>query len=116
AAEAYRRALESLPRHATLHMNLGNVLRRLGRLDEAIAHHRQAVALEPQRPETYYNLANALAASGQRVEAIVHYRAVLTARPDFTDAAQNLARLLVHDTGSDEADTLLDRLLVQTPS
>lgn len=115
AAEAYRRALELLPRHATLHMNFGNVLRRLGRLDEAMAQHRKAVALEPQRPEAHYNLANALAARGQRAEAIVHYRAVLTARPDFTDAAQNLARLLVHDISSDEADSLLDRLLAHSP-
>ena len=115
AAEAYRRALDVLPRHATLHMNLGNVLRRLGRLDEAIAHHRKAVALEPQRPETRYNLANALSASGERAEAITHYRAAVAARPEFTDAAQNLARLLVHDTGSDEVDSLLDRLLAHTP-
>ena len=114
AEAAYRRALALMPEHAVLHMNLGNLLRRLDRLDEAIARHRRA-ALEPQRHEARFNLANALAAAGERDEAAHCYREVLAARPDFADATANLAALLLSDRAGAEADGLIAGLLARDP-
>src|SRR5262245_9190390 len=96
-------------------MNLGNLLRRLDRLDEAIACHRRALALEPRRHEARFNLANALAAKGERDEAARCYREVVAARPDFADSFANLAPVLLSDRAGTEADELIARLLARDP-
>ena len=43
-----------------LHVNLGNVLKELSRLDEAIARYEEALALNPRIAEAHYNIAGAL--------------------------------------------------------
>ncbi len=53
----------------------GSVQLLLGRLDDAIASYRQALALEP-RPEIHLNLGRALAAAGRRAEAEPHFALV----------------------------------------
>jgi tetratricopeptide (TPR) repeat protein len=58
AAEfAYRRAISIDPSFAAAHTNLGNVVYRLGRADEAVRHYRIAIGLEPEAPEAFFNLA-----------------------------------------------------------
>src|SRR5690606_24844206 len=48
AAASYRLALELTPFDADSHNNLGNVLREVGRLDEAIAGYEKALILNPR--------------------------------------------------------------------
>jgi Flp pilus assembly protein TadD len=48
------------PDFAEAHSNLGNTLKELGRLDEALASYRQAIALKPDYAEAHYNLGNTL--------------------------------------------------------
>ena len=56
AAERYRAALEKFPNHPRVHNNLGVALAQLGRVDEAEAAFRRALALQPDMPEAVQGL------------------------------------------------------------
>ncbi|MFP3711554.1 tetratricopeptide repeat protein, partial [Paraburkholderia sp. SIMBA_009] len=62
AADLVGRAVELRPGDAALQLNLGNALKALGRLDEAIDRFRNALTLAPEFPLAHYNLGNAYAA------------------------------------------------------
>ena len=48
AVECYRTAIQLDPERPLVHSNLGTALSRLGKLDEALAAHRKALAIDPQ--------------------------------------------------------------------
>jgi len=73
--EVLRAAAAMDPADVRVPLARGSVLLLLGRLDEAIASYRQALALEP-RPEIHLNLGRALAAAGRRDEAERHFALV----------------------------------------
>ncbi len=50
AISEYEKALELEPQHPAIHRNLGLVLIRLGRNDEAVAHLQTALQLVPNEP------------------------------------------------------------------
>ena len=56
---AYRRALDASPQDPDLHNRLGYTLQDLGRPEEALGHHRQALALAPDDARTQVNLGSA---------------------------------------------------------
>ena len=58
---AYRKALESEPDNAKYHTNLGCVLARQGRLDEAVQNFSTALQLNPQDRKAAENMQLALA-------------------------------------------------------
>jgi predicted O-linked N-acetylglucosamine transferase (SPINDLY family) len=97
------RALAAAPADASLHAHHGVVLRRLGRLDDAVRAHRCALALEPGRIDTRYNLGNALLELGQADAALAEYDGVLRARPGHADAAANRCLALLRLQRADEA-------------
>jgi Flp pilus assembly protein TadD len=72
---------------------LAGAYHRLGRLPEAIAACRQAIALAPAEAGLYNNLAAALAAAGQSEEALEATRRALELDPANPRAAQNLRAL-----------------------
>ena len=82
----YRATLEENPDCWLAHDNLGVVLRRSGRSDEAIAHYREALRLKPGYPEAYNNLGNALALMGRWDEAQAQFAQALRVRPGFAVA------------------------------
>ena len=61
------------PRDADALYNLGNALRMLGRLDDAVGRYRTAAVLAPQAPEIPFNLANALRDLGRLNEAVAFF-------------------------------------------
>jgi len=75
--------------------NLGAALQSEGRLDEAAAHYRRAIALRPDYAAAYSNLGTALRAQGRLDEAVAAYEHAITLQPDFPDAHYNLANALV---------------------
>ena len=75
--------------------DLGVMLFRQGKVQEAINHHEQAVRLKPDFAEAHYNLGLALEKLGRTQEAIQHYEQALRIRPDFSQAQINLARARV---------------------
>ncbi|OAN48724.1 tetratricopeptide repeat protein [Magnetospirillum moscoviense] len=74
--------------------NRGIALKSQGRLDEAAAAYRQAIALCPDQPAAYNNLAVILAAQGKTADAIAHYQHVLKLAPDHRSAHGNLGLAL----------------------
>ena len=73
AVACYRRALELKP-DLPAHYNLGNTLKKQGKLDEAAACYRRAVNLKPDFAVAHYNLGVALKEQGRTDEAIACWR------------------------------------------
>ena len=93
AEQLYSRCLAREPGDATLHFNLGNVLRERGRVAEATAAFAKAAALDPDMAEAWFNLAGLAEVEGKHVDAARRYRRALAIDPDYADALFNLARL-----------------------
>jgi tetratricopeptide (TPR) repeat protein len=83
--------------------NLGAALQSEGRLDEAAAHYRRAIALRPEYAAAYSNLGTALRAQGRLDEAVATYERAIALQPDFPDAHYNLANALVDQGKASEA-------------
>jgi tetratricopeptide (TPR) repeat protein len=73
---------------------LGAALWREGRLEEAMARWKEAIAIAPGYAEAHNNLGVALAATGRLDDATAEYMEALRLRPDYVDAHVNLAALL----------------------
>ncbi|KVC98789.1 hypothetical protein WI78_12130 [Burkholderia ubonensis] len=82
--------------------NLGNMLRECGRLDDAIAHYRRAVALRPDYPEAHNNLGNALRDARDPAAAMASCARAIELRPGYAQAYNNLGNAL-HDLGEHDA-------------
>lgn len=75
------------------HLNRGNIAYESGRLAEAEADFRQALALDPSSIMIRVNLASALAQSGRLAEAETLYQEVLEVDPANAAARENLAKV-----------------------
>lgn len=69
AAELFGKAIAIEPDAAHFHMHLGNALKELGRLDEAIGSYRHAITLKPNYAEAYGNLGTLYISQGRGDEA-----------------------------------------------
>jgi tetratricopeptide (TPR) repeat protein len=86
--------LERFPDHPEAHNDLAIFLQREGRLDEAIAHYREAIRLKPHLTKAHFNLAGAFLLQGDRDGAIAQYRRVLELDPEAPEAHHALGELL----------------------
>jgi Flp pilus assembly protein TadD len=87
------------------HFNLGNALRKEGRVDEATSHYQQAVQINPNYAEARFNLGTALFKKGSLDEAILQYQAALQIKPDYAKAHYNLGNALFKKGNVDGAVT-----------
>jgi tetratricopeptide (TPR) repeat protein len=71
------KALDINPGDTDAHNNLGGILARSGRFDEAIPHFRKALELEPKSMELNFNLGRALAAAGHVQDGIPYVEQAL---------------------------------------
>jgi Flp pilus assembly protein TadD len=60
-----------------IHLGLGTVLARQGKLEAATTHFQEAVNLKPGLAEAHVALARLLAAQGKKNEAETHYQEAL---------------------------------------
>jgi len=126
AEAAYRRAVELGPDLAAIlgqlghaqgkggaaapeaHHNLANALRQLGRLVEAEAAARQALALRPDHPDALGLLGTVLREQGRLAEAEASLRQAVALRPDHAAGYNNLAIWLAEAGRPHEALALYD--------
>ena len=65
-----------------------------GKLDEAIAHYRNALRFDSRHADSHHGLALAFRSQGKAAESVRHYREALQAVPDWPDVLIDLAWLL----------------------
>ena len=102
-ADAYRRAVALNPQAAEPHYNLGVILGRQGRLDEAASSYERALVLRPDHAEAHNNLGIVRRAQGRYGEAETSFRNALAARPNHAKAHYNLGVTLQHQGRLEEA-------------
>ncbi|HUW24901.1 MAG TPA: tetratricopeptide repeat protein [Gallionella sp.] len=102
AVELISRAIRINPA-GPFHYTLGNVLRKLGRLDEAAMHFRAALKLAPSMVEAHLNLGNTLKAQNQLDEAIECFRNALKLKHGLIEAHLNLGNVFRAQGKLDEA-------------
>jgi len=96
----WRDVVARRPGNDRAQFNLGCELRRApGRLDEAVAHFREALRINPYYIEAHYNLGKALDALGKTPEAAAQYEQALMLNPTQADAHFCLARDLESTQG-----------------
>jgi Tfp pilus assembly protein PilF len=76
------------------HNKLGGALRAKGRLDEAMAEYRRAIAVDPKYTQAHLNLGNSLYAKNRLDEAMAEYRQAITLDPKSALAHNNLGTVL----------------------
>ena len=96
--------------------NLAGALRRLGRLQEALAACRRALALDPDFADALQLLSGILDGLGRPAEAAEALRHLLRLRPHLTDPRLELARLLIIDGRYEDAAEEMETLLGMTPA
>jgi tetratricopeptide (TPR) repeat protein len=85
------------------HMNLGDALFKMGKVDEAIAQCQMALQINPDQARAHINLADALFKIGKVDEAIAQYQQALQIKPDYAAAHINLGNALLQKGQVDEA-------------
>jgi Flp pilus assembly protein TadD len=86
-----------------------------GRLDEAIAHYREALVLSPQYAEACNNLGEALAGKGAFPEAIAQFAKAVQLAPDYPSARTNLGTMLARTGQADKAVVHLRKVVEGSP-
>ena len=94
AEDLLGRAIQSDPKAAAAHNNLGMALMAQKRAEEAIRHYEAAIVLNPQYAAAFNNLGSALSALDRPEAAAQRFREALVIRPDFALARTNLGSAL----------------------
>ncbi|NEO29980.1 MAG: tetratricopeptide repeat protein [Symploca sp. SIO3C6] len=74
--------------------NLGNILQKQGKLEEAVKSYQQAIKLKSDFVEAHYNLGNALQQQRKLEKAAESYRQALKLNPSYAPAHNNLGNIL----------------------
>jgi protein O-mannosyl-transferase len=95
--------------------NRGLFFDRAGRLDEATADYRQALAIKSDYAEANNNLGQALTEHGRLRDGLAMFRAALNANPNLLEAHNNLGNALADDGKPAEALPHYDFVLAREP-
>ncbi|MET0423484.1 MAG: tetratricopeptide repeat protein, partial [Actinoplanes sp.] len=99
--------IEADPNYAEYRFDRGNLLRRMGRPQEALENYEAALRLSPPFPEVYYNRGDTRLELGDEDGALADFSYVLELDPGYVDAYLNRAglRLTLDDLDGAAADT-----------
>jgi uncharacterized protein (TIGR03032 family) len=106
---------EELARSPVFHLRRGNGLYRRGKLEEAIAAYRQALALQPDVPNGRLNLGVALGDAGEYAEAAVCLEQVIQAEPERAEAHNSLGIVMVRQREPHKAVAHYERAIEIQP-
>ena len=99
----FKHTLEVTVNNYHIHNNLGVVLARQGRLEEAMAHYMEAQRIHPRFAQVKNNIGGILFREGKIQEAITQYTEAIRIVPDYADAHSNLGVALVREGKIQEA-------------
>ena len=103
------------PRSHVAHHGLAVRLFEDGRLEEAVAHYREAIRLHAKYPEAQYGLGLALMELGRPNEAVEPFRVVVGLKPDAERIRNNLGVALFSAGRFDEAIDVFEEVLERNP-
>jgi Tfp pilus assembly protein PilF len=101
--------------NASAHNNLGNALQAQGKLEQAVASYRRALALEPSYVDALVNLGATYRAQGELDQAVASYQQALALEPDVPVAHSNLGHALAQQGKLDDAAACLRRAIALKP-
>ena len=96
----FQKKLSASPNNANLNANMGAILQKEGKLDEALTYYKQAEALDPSNINTRVNVGTLYQQKGDYRTAIKAYESVLILYPDNVNA--NLYRAQCYDKLGDD--------------
>ncbi len=111
----YRQALAVNPGDGAALNNLGNLLRRQGRLDEALASLDRAVAASDREPFFLHNRGLVLQALGRSDAALQDHARAIALKPDYAEAHASQGAVLGEQARHEEALASLDHALRLDP-
>ncbi len=111
AEEVLRKLIKKFPQDSDAHYNLGNVLFRQGRNEDAIQEYLIAIHLNSQYALAHNAIGQVYASQQQWSSAIAEYRKALSINPDYGDALTNLAQPLWEQGFHQEARASLEKAL-----
>jgi tetratricopeptide (TPR) repeat protein len=111
----FEHTLQVTSGNSLIHNNLGIALARQGRVEEAIAHYREALTINPMNVNASINLGVALMGLGRLEEAVDQYGKLLELQPHHPGVHNNLGNALVLQGKLDEAAVEFKRALEIKP-
>jgi tetratricopeptide (TPR) repeat protein len=115
ALEQYEAAVEATPDDAEAQNNLGQLLVRMGRATDAIAHFDAAVTLDGERWSYRFNRARTYGLLNRWKEAVAEYRVAAGLFPDDHATAFNLGLALLRVPDYPEAVRALEHAVAMAP-
>lgn len=115
AEQTWRAVLKVSNNDARAWTNLGVVLNRQDKTDEALEAWKQAIALDPKLAGAHFNIGLTLVRKGEYGDAITPLRQALTLEPNNEGARRALAIALVGQEKYQEASREIAQLLFHTP-
>lgn len=115
ASAALRAALKLKPENTATAINLGNALRELGALDEAVQVYRGALGPGPHQAVAYSNLGTTQFDRGDFADAVACFGRAAEIQPDFATAHLNLGRGLFRLGRLEDAAAALTRAVALSP-
>ena len=91
-------------------------LKQQGKLDEAVARYRWALALEPDNADVHYSLGNAFILQSKLDAAAAHYHRAIVLKPNFAEAHNNFGNVLRRQSKLDEAAAHYQRAVTLKPN
>jgi tetratricopeptide (TPR) repeat protein len=95
---------------------LGLVLKRIGRISEALVANQKAVEIAPKDAESHYNLGNTLRELGRLDKAEASYNKAIALQPDYTDAHNNVGITLEELGRLEEAEASYRKVTLLQPA
>lgn len=115
ALRHFDQAIATSARTSAYHLNRANALRRLGRMEEALASCREALRLNPGSAEAHQVHGHILSDLGDAAAAVVAYQEAARRKPGLFDVHNNLGIALRHTGRLEEAEQALREALRREP-
>ena len=108
--------LQKKPGHFPVLMRMAQIEHDQGKLPEAEAHLREAVASEPARADVHLELGRVLYERGNQDEAIKETEQALTIDPKFVDALYNMGAIYANAGYTEKPRSYWERALAADPA